>query len=43
LLGLMVLRAVWRSGLRGWLASLGEALGSHDHDHGHAHVSEHAH
>jgi uncharacterized membrane protein YraQ (UPF0718 family) len=43
LLGAMVLRAVWRSGLRGWLASLGEALGSHDHDHGHAHVSGHAH
>jgi len=43
LLGLMVLRAVWRSGLRGWLASLGEALGSHDHDHAHAHVSGHAH
>ena len=43
LLGVMVLRAVWRSGLRGWLASLGEALGSHDHSHTHAHVSGHAH
>lgn len=45
LLGAMVLRAVWRSGLRGWLASLGEALGSHDHDHdhSHAHVSGHGH
>jgi ribose/xylose/arabinose/galactoside ABC-type transport system permease subunit len=44
-LALFVLRAVWRSGLRGWFASLGEALGSHDHhhghDHAHAHVSEH--
>ena len=41
LLGFMVLRAVWNRGLRGWLASLGEALGSHDHshDHAHAHVS----
>ena len=43
LLGLMILRAVWRSGLRGWFRSLGEALGSshdHDHSHSHAHVSQ---
>lgn len=46
LLGLMVLRAVWQSGLRGWLASLGDALGSggsDGHGHAHAHVSGHTH
>ncbi len=45
LLGLFVLRAIWRSGLRGWLAALGEALGSHDHhhDHGHHHGHHHGH
>ena len=36
LLGLLVLRSVWLSGLRTWLATLGEALGSkHDHSHSH--------
>jgi len=39
LLGLALVRSVWRSGLRAWLASLGEGLGGghHHHHHGHDH------
>jgi hypothetical protein len=39
LLVLLLVRAVWRNGLRVWLGSLGEAIGhDHKHDHtGHAH------
>lgn len=35
-LGLLVLRSVWMAGLRTWLATLGEALGS-KHEHAHPH------
>jgi len=35
-LGLLILRSVWMTGLRTWLATLGEALGSkHEHTHPH--------
>lgn len=38
LLGLALLRSIWRSGLRAWLGSLGEAIGGgHDHRHPHDH------
>jgi uncharacterized membrane protein YraQ (UPF0718 family) len=38
----LFVRQVWRHGLRGWVASLGDLIASHDHDHacaghGHAH------
>jgi len=36
LLAVLVLRAVWRSGLRTWLATLGDAFGS-GHEHGGPH------
>ncbi|MEE3326156.1 MAG: permease [Myxococcota bacterium] len=36
LLGALVLRSVWLNGLRTWLATLGEALGT-KHDHAHHH------
>jgi uncharacterized membrane protein YraQ (UPF0718 family) len=49
----LVLRAVWRDGLRSWLGSLGEALSfeaapdvprpAHAHGHAHHHAHEHAH
>ena len=38
LLGGLVLRGIWRSGLRVWLASLGDAFGS---GHAHAHARDH--
>lgn len=52
LLIVLVMRAVWRSGLRTWLSTLGEVLvqddamsgGRHDHghhDHGHHHPGHH--
>jgi len=38
LLSLLVVRAVWRNGLRAWLGSLGETLGEGGHSHGaHSH------
>ncbi len=40
LLALLVLRAVWRSGLRTWLATLGDAFGS-GHEHGGLHDHSH--
>ncbi len=41
-LGVLLLRSIWRVGLRGWLASLGESLGAHDHAHHHHANHEHA-
>jgi len=43
---LLVIRAIWREGLRTWLGSLGEGLGTHahhGHDHGHGHDHDHDH
>lgn len=38
LLGALVLRSVWREGLRRWLGAIGEGWHSHgDHGHGHGH------
>lgn len=38
LLSALVIRAVWRNGLRAWLGSLGEVLGDSSHSHGaHSH------
>jgi uncharacterized membrane protein YraQ (UPF0718 family) len=43
-LGLLVLRSVWRDGLRAWLGSLGESLVGADAMHEHAHdAHSHAH
>ncbi|MCA9607882.1 MAG: permease [Myxococcales bacterium] len=45
LLALALLRSIWRTGLRAWLASIGEGLGAghhHHHHHGHGHDG-HAH
>jgi hypothetical protein len=44
LLALLLLRAMWRYGLRAWLGSLGDSLShGHDHAHGHAHGHDHHH
>lgn len=44
LLALLLLRGIWRTGLRAWLGSLGESLGTaHTHAHGHEHAHEHEH
>jgi len=47
LLGVFVLRAVWKDGVRSWLGALGESLGvgghEHGHEHGHGHGHEHGH
>jgi ABC-type nickel/cobalt efflux system permease component RcnA len=45
LLLLLLLRAVWRNGLRSWLGALGEALEleTEHHGHSHAHGHDHAH
>jgi uncharacterized membrane protein YraQ (UPF0718 family) len=45
LLLLLLVRAVWRNGLRTWLGSLGESLTveTKPHAHAHAHVHAHAH
>jgi len=42
-LGVLLLRSIWRVGLRGWLASLGESLGAgaHHHDHHDHHAHDH--
>ena len=38
LLSALVIRAVWKNGLRAWLGSLGEMLGEGGHSHGaHSH------
>ena len=40
----LLVRQIWRHGLRGWLGSLGHLLAAHDHDHDHDHAGHgHAH